>query len=116
MSSSSILKSESRCPLREQFLQKRISRENLDRFIPNRSSTNFDFADFMLTEGRKDPEPNVNPRTGRWCRLSGWRLCLLWLNLRELVWILTLVEKEVDGGCAVVVIVPITQVWWFQIV
>ncbi|PQP97674.1 hypothetical protein Pyn_11874 [Prunus yedoensis var. nudiflora] len=102
MSSSSILKSESRCPLREQFLQKRISRENLDRFIPNRSSTDFDFADFMLTEGREDPEPNVNPRTGRWCRLSGWRLCLLWLNLRELVWILTLVAKEVDGGCALV--------------
>ncbi|CAL8152509.1 unnamed protein product [Prunus armeniaca] len=27
-----------------------ISRENLDRFIPNKSVTDFDFADFMLTE------------------------------------------------------------------
>ncbi|XP_021805450.1 cell division cycle 20.2, cofactor of APC complex-like [Prunus avium] len=56
MSSSSILKSDSRCPLREQFLQKRNSRENLDRFIPNRSAMDFDFAHFMLTEGRKGKE------------------------------------------------------------
>ncbi|CAB4292855.1 unnamed protein product [Prunus armeniaca] len=53
MSSSSKLKSESRWPLRQQLLQERNSRENLDRFIPNRSAMDFDFAQFMLTEGRK---------------------------------------------------------------
>ncbi|ONI22441.1 hypothetical protein PRUPE_2G129100 [Prunus persica] len=53
----------SRCPLEERLLQKRNSRENLDRFIPNRSAMDFDFAHYMLTQGRKGKE---NPsRYGR---------------------------------------------------
>ncbi|PQQ19224.1 cell division cycle 20.2 cofactor of APC complex [Prunus yedoensis var. nudiflora] len=53
----------SRCPLEERLLQKRNSRENLDRFIPNRSAMDFDFAHYMLTQGKKGKE---NPsRYGR---------------------------------------------------
>ncbi|KAI6696113.1 hypothetical protein NL676_016232 [Syzygium grande] len=54
--SSSNMKTQSRCPLQEQFLQRRNSRENLDRFIPNRSAMDFDYAHYMLTEGRKGKE------------------------------------------------------------
>lgn len=50
------LKEKSRSPLREQYLQKKNSRENLDRFIPNRSAMDFDYAHYMLTDGRKDKE------------------------------------------------------------
>ncbi|XP_010255691.1 PREDICTED: cell division cycle 20.1, cofactor of APC complex-like isoform X1 [Nelumbo nucifera] len=49
-------KSQSRNPLQEQLLQRRNSRENFDRFIPNRSAMDFDFAHYMLTEGRKGKE------------------------------------------------------------
>ncbi|XP_071709880.1 cell division cycle 20.2, cofactor of APC complex-like [Rutidosis leptorrhynchoides] len=52
--------SQSRCPLREQFLQRRNSRENLDRFIPNRSAMDFDYAHYMLTEGIKGKETPLN--------------------------------------------------------
>ncbi|WCJ27931.1 Cell division cycle 20.2 cofactor of APC complex [Euphorbia peplus] len=58
-SSSSNLKSHSRFPLREQFIpiQRRNSNnENLDRFIPNRSAMDMDFAHYMLTEGNKGKE------------------------------------------------------------
>lgn len=50
------MKTQSRSPLQEQFLQRRNSRENLDRFIPNRSAMDFDYAHYMLTEGRKGKE------------------------------------------------------------
>ncbi|KAJ4834958.1 hypothetical protein Tsubulata_004102 [Turnera subulata] len=48
----------SRFPLQEQhhFLQRRSSKENLDRFIPNRSAMDMDYAHYMLTEGRKGKE------------------------------------------------------------
>ncbi|GAV89899.1 WD40 domain-containing protein [Cephalotus follicularis] len=61
MNSSSILKAQSRFPLQEQFIQRRNSKENLDRFIPNRSAMDFDYANYMLTEGRTGKEnPAVN--------------------------------------------------------
>lgn len=84
VNSASSLKEQSRCPLQEQFHQRRNSRENvkifkffnafqllffffssllilfchfqLDRFIPNRSAMDFDYAHFMLTEGTKGKE------------------------------------------------------------
>ncbi|KAL8095583.1 cell division cycle 20.2, cofactor of APC complex-like [Apium graveolens] len=56
VNSSSSNKAHSRCPLQEQFLQRRNSRENLDRFIPNRSAMDFDYAQYMLTEARKGKE------------------------------------------------------------
>ncbi|KAL3630782.1 hypothetical protein CASFOL_023766 [Castilleja foliolosa] len=57
--SASSKKTRSRCPLQEQFLQRRNSRENLDRFIPNRSAMDFDFAHYMLTGGKKGKENPV---------------------------------------------------------
>ncbi|KAJ7971361.1 cell division cycle 20.2, cofactor of APC complex-like [Quillaja saponaria] len=54
-------KTKSRAPLHEQFLHRKKSRENLDRFIPNRSAMDFDFAHYMLTEAKKGKEnPAVN--------------------------------------------------------
>ncbi|KAK2642866.1 hypothetical protein Ddye_024629 [Dipteronia dyeriana] len=57
-SSSSNLKGKSRYPL----LLHRKSDENLDRFIPNRSAMDFNYADYMLNGGKKkgkeDPNPN----------------------------------------------------------
>ncbi|KAG7981031.1 hypothetical protein I3843_05G212200 [Carya illinoinensis] len=50
------LKDQSRCPLQEQFMQRKNARENLDRFIPNRSAMDFDYAHYMLTGGRKGKE------------------------------------------------------------
>ncbi|KAF3949602.1 hypothetical protein CMV_024550 [Castanea mollissima] len=55
-SSSSYLNAQSRWPLRDQFHQKKSSKENLDRFIPNRSAIDFDYAHYMLMEGRKGKE------------------------------------------------------------
>ncbi|KAH7554210.1 hypothetical protein JRO89_XS12G0135100 [Xanthoceras sorbifolium] len=49
-------KMQSRSPLQERVSQRKRYRENLDRFIPNRSAMDFDYADFMLTEGRKGKE------------------------------------------------------------
>ncbi|KAG7552150.1 WD40 repeat [Arabidopsis thaliana x Arabidopsis arenosa] len=40
-------------PLEEHFLPRKLSKENLDRFIPNRSAMDFDYAHYALTEGRK---------------------------------------------------------------
>ncbi|XP_010242584.1 PREDICTED: cell division cycle 20.1, cofactor of APC complex-like, partial [Nelumbo nucifera] len=56
-------KTQSRNPLQEQNLQRRNSRENLDRFIPNRSAMDFDFAHYMLTEGRveKENQATISP-------------------------------------------------------
>ncbi|XP_010540408.1 PREDICTED: cell division cycle 20.1, cofactor of APC complex-like [Tarenaya hassleriana] len=56
MNTSSHLKAQARYPLQEQFLPRRNSKENLDRFIPNRSAMDFDYAHYMLTEGRKGKE------------------------------------------------------------
>ncbi|KAK9125496.1 hypothetical protein Scep_014342 [Stephania cephalantha] len=48
-----------RHPLHEQPLHRRNSRQNLDRFIPNRSAMDFDFARYMLMEARKGKENPV---------------------------------------------------------
>ncbi|KAJ0233248.1 WD40 repeat-containing protein [Hirschfeldia incana] len=58
MNTSSHLKVQARCPLRQHFLPRKSSKENLDRFIPNRSAMDFDYAHFALTEGKngKDEE------------------------------------------------------------
>ncbi|KAJ6951634.1 hypothetical protein D5086_033005 [Populus alba] len=56
MNTSSSLKAQSRFPLQQQFLPRTNSKENLDRFIPNRSAMDMDYARFMLTEGRKGKE------------------------------------------------------------
>lgn len=45
--------SKRQCPL----LRRKNSRENPDRFIPNRSAMDFDFAHYMLTEGRNKDFP-----------------------------------------------------------
>ncbi|KAJ6744290.1 CELL DIVISION CYCLE 20.2 COFACTOR OF APC COMPLEX-LIKE [Salix purpurea] len=59
MNTSSSLKAQSRFPLQQQFLPRTTSKENLDRFIPNRSAMDMDYAHFMLTEGEKRKrEPN----------------------------------------------------------
>ncbi|XP_065847172.1 cell division cycle 20.2, cofactor of APC complex-like [Euphorbia lathyris] len=56
-SSSSTLKANSKFPLQEQHIRRRNSNyENLDRFIPNRSAMDMDFAHYMLTEGKKVEE------------------------------------------------------------
>ncbi|KAL3837977.1 hypothetical protein ACJIZ3_022568 [Penstemon smallii] len=55
-SSASSTKTKSRFPLQDQLLQKRNSRENLDRFIPNRSAMDFDYAHTMLTDAKKGKE------------------------------------------------------------
>ncbi|KAL6342556.1 hypothetical protein AAG906_012411 [Vitis piasezkii] len=44
------------CPQQVQFLQRW---ENLDRFIPNRSAMDFDFAHYMLTERGKAKRTKV---------------------------------------------------------
>ncbi|VFQ62964.1 unnamed protein product [Cuscuta campestris] len=46
----------SRFPLQEQYRQRKSSHENWDRFIPNRSAMDFDYAHFMVTEGCKAKE------------------------------------------------------------
>ncbi|TYG52788.1 hypothetical protein ES288_D09G056100v1 [Gossypium darwinii] len=50
------LRGRSRCPLQELILRRINSKENLDRFIPNRSAMDYDYAHYMLTEGRKIKE------------------------------------------------------------
>ncbi|CAA0405039.1 unnamed protein product [Arabidopsis thaliana] len=41
------------CTVPEHFLPRKLSKENLDRFIPNRSAKDFDFANYALTQGSK---------------------------------------------------------------
>ncbi|AED93702.2 cell division cycle 20.2, cofactor of APC complex-like protein [Arabidopsis thaliana] len=53
MNTSSHLKAQASCPLVEHFLRRKLSKENFDRFIPNRSAMDFDFANYALTQGRK---------------------------------------------------------------
>ncbi|KAM4102244.1 hypothetical protein ACB094_05G209300 [Castanea mollissima] len=43
-------------PLQEQVPKRKSNRENLDRFIPNRAAMDFDYAHYMLTDGRKGKE------------------------------------------------------------
>ncbi|KAF2583459.1 hypothetical protein F2Q68_00006533, partial [Brassica cretica] len=52
------LTGQARCPLREHFLPRKNTKENLDRFIPNRSAMDLDYAHYALTKGRngKDQE------------------------------------------------------------
>ncbi|KAK9095620.1 hypothetical protein Scep_027089 [Stephania cephalantha] len=56
---SSSNKPQSRHPLQDQAIHRRNSRENLDRFIPNRSAMDFDYAHYMLMEARKGKENPV---------------------------------------------------------
>ncbi|GMI89649.1 cell division cycle 20.1 [Hibiscus trionum] len=57
LNSFSNLNGQSKWPLQEQLLLRRnSSKENMDRFIPNRSAMDFDYANYMLTEGRKIKE------------------------------------------------------------
>ncbi|OAO89661.1 CDC20.5 [Arabidopsis thaliana] len=53
MNTSSRLKAQASCPLVEHFLRRKLSKENFDRFIPNRSAMDFDFANYALTQGSK---------------------------------------------------------------
>ncbi|GAB2264971.1 hypothetical protein Dimus_000042 [Dionaea muscipula] len=47
--------------LQQHVPSRKTSKENLDRFIPNRSAMDFDFAHYMLMEGRKGKEnPAMN--------------------------------------------------------
>ncbi|KAL2325929.1 hypothetical protein Fmac_024987 [Flemingia macrophylla] len=43
------------------LLRRKNSQENLDRFIPNRSAMDFDYAHYMLTEGNKKGKEKENP-------------------------------------------------------
>ncbi|KAJ4917433.1 hypothetical protein Rs2_02983 [Raphanus sativus] len=61
MDTSSYLKAQARIPFRRYFLPRNSSKENLDRFIPNRSAMDFDYAHFALTEGREAKEEEVSP-------------------------------------------------------
>ncbi|KAK7317966.1 hypothetical protein RJT34_02626 [Clitoria ternatea] len=55
-SSAATIKSQLHFPFQEQFIQRKNSKENLDRFIPNRSTMDFDYSHYMLTEGAKGKE------------------------------------------------------------
>ncbi|XP_076954034.1 cell division cycle 20.2, cofactor of APC complex-like [Bidens hawaiensis] len=60
---SSTTDSQSRRPIQNPILHRKPSGENLDRFIPNRSAMDFDYAHYMLTtaDPRKGKEnPSVN--------------------------------------------------------
>ncbi|KAF5182816.1 Cell division cycle 20.1, cofactor of APC complex [Thalictrum thalictroides] len=48
--------SSSRYPLKETILQRKPSRDDLDRFIPNRSAMDMDFAQYMIAEARNGKE------------------------------------------------------------
>ncbi|CAM8924920.1 unnamed protein product [Rhodiola kirilowii] len=52
-------KNMSRFPLQDHMLHRKTSKENLDRFIPNRSAMDFDYAHYMLTDGRKVKETDA---------------------------------------------------------
>nr|GMD53664.1 cell division cycle 20.2, cofactor of APC complex-like [Ipomoea batatas] len=54
--SASSNKTHSRFPLQEEYLQRKTSRENLDRFIPNISAMDFDYAHYMVTKGKENPD------------------------------------------------------------
>nr|GMC89153.1 cell division cycle 20.2, cofactor of APC complex-like [Ipomoea batatas] len=56
----SSIKTQSRFPLQEEYLQRKNSRENLDRFIPNRSAMDFDYAHYMVTKCKENPD-NSSP-------------------------------------------------------
>ncbi|CAM8976533.1 unnamed protein product [Rhodiola kirilowii] len=49
-------KNMSRFRLQDHMLHRKTTKENLDRFIPNRSAMDFDYAHYMLTDGRKVKE------------------------------------------------------------
>ncbi|KAI4300618.1 hypothetical protein L6164_033974 [Bauhinia variegata] len=51
---SSSSKAKARWPLQERFSQRKNSQENFDRFIPNRSAMDFDFAHYMLTKAKEN--------------------------------------------------------------
>ncbi|KAL1565466.1 cell division cycle 20.2, cofactor of APC complex-like [Salvia divinorum] len=59
-SSSTPNKSKSQRRLQEKLIQRRNSKENLDRFIPNRSAMDFDYANYMLT-GKENPSTSSSP-------------------------------------------------------
>lgn len=53
---SSLLPKYSRWAFQQEMIPRKNSKENLDRFIPNRSAMNFDFAHYMLFQGRNGKE------------------------------------------------------------
>ncbi|RZC56715.1 hypothetical protein C5167_015583 [Papaver somniferum] len=57
--SSALRRLDSRNLLQQQILLSRKYTENLDRFIPNRSAIDFDYAKYMLTEGCKGKASTV---------------------------------------------------------
>ncbi|RZC59578.1 hypothetical protein C5167_006879 [Papaver somniferum] len=54
-----LYKSRSRNPVQEHVLRRKTSKDNCDRFIPNRSAMDFDYAHYMLMEARKGKENPV---------------------------------------------------------
>ncbi|MED6212542.1 hypothetical protein PIB30_084383 [Stylosanthes scabra] len=60
---SSFMKTKSPCHLQD--IHRKASQENLDRFIPNRSAMDFDYAHYMLTEGKKEKENPAASSPGR---------------------------------------------------
>ncbi|KAG5055785.1 hypothetical protein JHK85_008295 [Glycine max] len=59
--SSSPSKIKSRFSFQDRLFRRKNSQENLDRFIPNRSAMDFDYAHYMLTEGNKKGKEKENP-------------------------------------------------------
>ncbi|PWA49238.1 WD40 repeat-containing protein [Artemisia annua] len=60
MDAGSVSAAKSRKALKEQYLNRKNSRENLDRFIPNRSAMDFEYAHYMLTQAKKGKENPVD--------------------------------------------------------
>ncbi|KAF9601156.1 hypothetical protein IFM89_017104 [Coptis chinensis] len=54
--SSSVSLHNTKTPLHKTIPRRKLSMENLDRFIPNRSAMDFDYADYVLTTARKGNE------------------------------------------------------------
>ncbi|TXG48072.1 hypothetical protein EZV62_027366 [Acer yangbiense] len=50
-----------RWPIQEEVFHRRNLKENLDRFIPNRSAMDFDYAHYKLNEAKKKGEDDKNP-------------------------------------------------------
>ncbi|CAE6075155.1 unnamed protein product [Arabidopsis arenosa] len=64
INTSSRLNPQARCPLQRNFLPKNTSsKENPERFIPNRSAMDFDYAHFQLTEGRNEKDEATKVRS-----------------------------------------------------
>ncbi|XP_010478605.2 PREDICTED: cell division cycle 20.1, cofactor of APC complex-like [Camelina sativa] len=49
------------CTTQEHFLPRKRSKDNYDRFIPNRAAMDFDYAHYALTQGRKVKDEVTSP-------------------------------------------------------